>query len=52
MSRIGRVDTPIELTVTDGRVVGIDGGSEADRLAGRWTNTQAGVGRSASSASV
>jgi hypothetical protein len=33
MSRIGRVDTPIELTVTDGQVVGIDGGSEADRLA-------------------
>lgn len=33
MSRIGRVETPIELTVADGRVVGIDGGSEADRLA-------------------
>lgn len=33
MSRIGRVDTPIELTVADGRVVGIDGGNEAVRLA-------------------
>lgn len=33
MSRIGRVDTPIELTVADGQVVGIDGGSEAARLA-------------------
>lgn len=33
MSRIGRVDTPIELTVADGRVIEIDGGDEADRLA-------------------
>jgi len=45
MSRIGRVDTPIELTVTDGRVVGIDGGSEADRLA-RTLDEHAGGCRS------
>jgi leucyl aminopeptidase (aminopeptidase T) len=33
MHHIGRIHDPIELTVTDGRVVGIDGGHEARMLA-------------------
>lgn len=45
MSRIGAVETPIELTVEDGRVTAIDGEHEARRLARLFDNRSANCRR-------